>query len=158
MPATPSKSPKPSELFSAAPGGYVKFSDKLSDSLQDITKMINEHKQMIDAIQEVGIQLTGALGTLHTLTVKYASIVNGVLDILLPLLKKIPFVPPKLLELATTVEHITQQIIDSSANTSKAIIDVNDGLKKGDVNQLREHSDELQEVTKRLTSILPTTK
>lgn len=159
--------PKPSISGSAgysalaaasAAGGYVKFSDKLTDSLQDITKMITEHKEMIDAIQDVGIQLTGAIGTLHTLTVKYAGVVNGVLDLLLPLLKNIPFVPPQLLEMATTMEKVTQQIIDNSANTSKTITDVNVGLKTGDVARLRGHSGELQKVTQTLTSILPNIK
>lgn len=63
--------------------------------------------------------------------------------------------PPKLLELATRVERITQAIIDSSKNTSKAITDVNQGLKTGNVEQLRGHSSELQKVTLALTSILP---
>ena len=143
------------ETSAVAPGEVVRFSDKLTDSLQNITAMIDEHKGMIDAIQDVGIQLTSAFGTLHTLTVKYASVVNGVLDLLLPWFKKIPLVPPKLLELATRVERITQAIIDSSKNTSKAITDVNQGLKTGNVEQLRGHSSELQKVTLALTSILP---
>lgn len=63
--------------------------------------------------------------------------------------------PPKLLELATRVERITQAIIDSSKNTSKAITDVKQGLKTGNVEQLRGHSSELQKVTLALTSILP---
>jgi hypothetical protein len=140
------------------PGGYVKFSDKLTDSLQDITKMLNEHKEMIDAIQDVGIQLTGAIGTLHTLTVKYAGVVNKVLDMLLPLLKNFPFVPPALLEMATTMEKITQNIIDDSAKTSKAIQDVNVGLKTGDAARLRAHSGELKSVTQSLSAMLPNIK
>ncbi len=140
------------------PGGYVKFSDKLTDSLQDITKMLNEHKEMIDAIQDVGIQLTGAIGTLHTLTVKYAGIVNKVLDMLLPLLKNFPLVPPALLEMATNMEKITQDIIDDSAKTTKTIQDVNIGLKTGDAGRLRAHSGELKKVTQSLTAILPKIK
>ncbi|MBN1219135.1 MAG: hypothetical protein JXM69_09410 [Anaerolineae bacterium] len=155
MPTKKSKSRSPVKLPSATRGGYVKFSDKLTDSLQDITSMINEHKEMIDTIQEIGIQLTDTFGILHTLTVKYAGTVNSVLDILLPLLKNIPLVPPKLLDLATTMERITQQIIDDSPNTSKAIKDINVGLKTGDVNRLRGHSGELQQVSRTLTSILP---
>ena len=155
MPTKPSNPLDFSELFSAKPGEYVKFSDKLTDSLQDITRMIDNHKEMIDAIQELGIQLTDALGALHTLTVKYAGVVNSVLDILLPLIKKIPFIPPRLLELATSMERVTQQIMDNSAKTSKTILEANEGLRHGDVNRLRGHSGELQEVTKRLTAILP---
>ena len=144
-----------SELFPAETGQYVKFSDKLNDSLQDITGMINRHKDMIDAIQELGIQLTGAFDTLHTVTVKYAGVVNGVLDILLPLIQRIPLFPARFLELATSMERITQKIIDNSASTTKTIREVNDGLRNGDVDRLRGNSGELQTVTTRMTSILP---
>ena len=66
---------------------YTKFSDKLTDSLDDISKMIEEHKSMIDAIQEVALELTDSMGTLHKLTVKYAGIANNILDNLLPVIK-----------------------------------------------------------------------
>jgi hypothetical protein len=146
------------EALSPTPGTVVRFSDKLTDSLADITRMINEHKEMIDAIQDVGIQLTGELGTLHSLTVRYAGIVNGVLDTLLPLLKRVPLVPQPLLQLATSMERVTQGIIDHSATTAEAITHVNAGLRTADVSQLRGYSDELQEVTRVLTSILPAGK
>jgi hypothetical protein len=51
---------------------YVKFSDKLTGSLDNITDMINEHKGMIDSIQDIALELTEAIGTLNTLAVKYA--------------------------------------------------------------------------------------
>lgn len=135
--------------------GYVKFSDKLTDSLQDITRMINEHKAMIDAIQEVGIQLTGAIGSLHTITIKYARVVNNVLDILLPLLQKFPLVPPQLLELAKTMEKITQNMLDTSEETAKTISEVNTGLKTGNVEQLKAHAGQIQGLTKSIRAILP---
>ena len=144
-----------SELFPAETGKYIKFSDKLTDSLEDITGMINRHKDMIDAIQELGIQLTGAFDTLHTVTVKYAGVVNGVLDILLPLIEKIPLFPARFVEMARSMERITQQIIDNSATTTKTIRAVNDGLRNGDVERLRGHSMEMQNVNTRMTAIIP---
>lgn len=141
--------------LSVAPEEYVRFSDKLTDSLDDITGMINKHKGMIDAIQDVGIHLTDAFGTLHTLTVKYAGVVNSVLDALLPWLKRIPLVPPQMLTTATRMEAITQQIIDNGPSTARAIIAVNTGLKQGDVIGLRDQSVELEKVTKTLAAILP---
>jgi hypothetical protein len=144
-----------SDLFPAETGQYVKFSDKLTDSLEDITGMINRHKDMIDAIQELGIQLTGAFDTLHTVTVKYAGVVNGVLDILLPLIEKIPLFPARFVEMARSMERITQQIIDNSANTTRTIRAVNDGLRNGDVERLRGHSMEMQDVNTRMTAIIP---
>jgi len=134
---------------------YTKFSDKLTDSLGDITRMINENKEMIDSIQEVALGLTDAMGTLHTLTVKYAGIANSILDMLLPIVKGLPIIPKKVTELLVNLEAITQKIIDNSQVTSKTITDVNTGLKTGDVAKLKAHSAQLKSVTNSLTAILP---
>ena len=134
---------------------YVKFSDKLTDSLTDITKMINQHKDMIDAIQEVSLELTSAIGTLHTLTVKYASKANKILDALLPIAKKVPVIPKNITALLVDMEKYTQKIIDNNQSTSKAINDVQSGLKTGNVTKLKGHAGELKKVTKSLTAILP---
>ena len=134
---------------------YTKFSDKLTDSLDDITRMINENKEMIDSVQEVALGLTDAMGTLHTLTVKYAGIANAILDNLLPIVKNLPIVPKKVTELLVNLEAITQQIIDNSQKTSKTITDVNSGLKTGDVTKLKAHTAELKSMTNSLTAILP---
>lgn len=134
---------------------YTKFSDKLTDSLEDINRMINENKEMIDSVQEVALGLTDAMGTLHTLTVKYAGIANAILDNLLPIVKKLPIIPEKVTELLVNLEAITQKIIDNSQKTSKTITDVNSGLKTGDVSKLKAHTTELRTLTNSLTAILP---
>ena len=134
---------------------YTKFSDKLSDSLNDINKMINEHKDMIDAIQEVALELTDSMGTLHTLTVKYAGIANNILDALLPIVKGLPIIPKKVTNLLVNLEAITQKIIDNKQKTSTTIRSVNSGLRTGDVSKLKGHTAELKSVTKTLTAILP---
>lgn len=134
---------------------YVKFSDKLTDSLDDITRMINEHKDMIDVIQEVALELTSAMGTLNTLTVKYAGKANEILDVLLPIIKKIPLIPDKLEDLLVQMEKWTQKIIDNNESTSKTIADVQLGLKTGNVAKIQDHTGDLKKVTKALTDILP---
>jgi t-SNARE complex subunit (syntaxin) len=147
--------PRPAASRGTNPTNYVKFSDKLTGTLQDITKMINEQKETIDTIQEMGIQLTTAIGTLHTMTVKYAGVVNNILDMLLPILEKIPLIPPKLLDMVKTMERVTQKIIDNQEKTTKTITDIDTGLKTGDVSRLKGYSGELQKVTQAFTSILP---
>ena len=134
---------------------YTKFSEKLTDSSNDITRMINENKEMIDAIQEVALDLTDAMGTLHTLTVKYASIANAILDNLLPIVKNLPIIPKKVTDLLVNLEAITQKIIDNSQTTAKTITDVNSGLKTGDVNKLKGHAGQIKSMTRTLTAILP---
>ncbi len=142
-------------LPSSKPGSYVKFSDKLTTSLNDISRMIQEHKDMIDSIQEVALELTGAMGSLHSLTVKYAGIANNILDALLPIVKNLPIIPKKVVDSLTNLEALTQKIINNQASTSKIITDVHSGLKTGDVAKLKAHSTELKKVTGTLTAIFP---
>jgi hypothetical protein len=139
----------------ASSAGHVKFSDKLTDSLDDISGMIREHQGMIDSIQEIALELTEAIGSLHTLTLKYAGKANQVLDLLLPVLNSVPLVPKKVTTLLTDMEKWTQKIIDNQAKTKKTIVDVKSGLKTGDVNKLKGKTGELKKVTKTLTALIP---
>ena len=92
---------------SVVPAGAVKFSDKLTTSLHEITGMIEEHKSMIDSIQEIALELTNSIGTLHTLTVKYAGIANNILDALLPIAKGLPLIPKNIVDMLINLESIT---------------------------------------------------
>ena len=141
--------------IAAKPVSYVKFSDKLTASLTDIEKMIQEHKVMIDTIQEIALELTNSIGSLHGLTVKYAGIANNILDGLLPIAKGLPIIPKNILQMLINLESITQKIIDSNASTAKTITDVQSGLKTGDVNKIKGHAGQLQMLSQSLTSILP---
>lgn len=155
-PSRPVNRPVARPVASAAkPTGMVKFSDKLTDSLTDITKMIEEHKVMIDSIQDIALELTNSIGTLHTLTVKYAGIANNILDGLLPIVKNLPIIPKKIIDLLVNLESITQKIIDNNVQTSKTISDVQSGLRTGDVNKIKGHAGQLQNVTNALKAILP---
>lgn len=134
---------------------YTKFSSKLTGSLDQISKMIEDNAKMIDSIQEVALELTGSIGALHTLTVKYAGIANQVLDVLLPFMQKIPLIPAKLTAFATDLEKLTQKIIDNQVATNKTITDVRSGLQTGDVAKLQNHAGALQNLTKTIGDILP---
>jgi hypothetical protein len=144
-----------SGVSSAKPATYTKFSSKLTGSLDQISRMIEDNARMIDSIQEVALELTGSIGALHTLTVKYAGTANQVLDVLLPFMQKIPLIPPKLTQVATDLEKFTQKIIDEQVATNKTILDVRSGLQTGDVSKLQTHAGDLQNLTKTLTTILP---
>jgi hypothetical protein len=142
-------------VASAQPASFVKFSDKLTDSINDITRIIEQNKEMIDSIQEIAIELTGSIGSLHTLTVKYARIANQILDVLLPIIRNLPIVPGNVKALLVNLESMTQKIIDNEVSTSKTITDVRSGLHTGDVNKIRGHADQLKTVTKTITAMLP---
>ena len=152
---TPIKAVAKSSAVSAKPVSFVKFSDKLTGSINDITRIIDQHKVMIDSIQEIALELTGSIGSLHTLTVKYARIANQILDNLLPILKNLPIIPKNIMQMLVNLESTTQKIIDNQVSTSKTISDVQSGLRTGDVNKIKGHAGQLQAVTKTLTGMLP---
>jgi hypothetical protein len=117
--------------------------------------MINEHKEMIDSIQDVALELTTAIGTLHGMTVKYAGTANQILDVLLPIVQGLPIIPDKVTNLLVNMEKWTQKIIDNEKETSTTITDVQSGLKTGDISKLKSHSQDLKKVTKTITAIVP---
>lgn len=134
---------------------YIKFSDKLTGSLNEITRMIQVNKDMIDSVQEMALELTTVFGTLHTLTLKYARMANAILDVVVPIMAKIPLVSPNVIKIASDMEKLTQKIIDNSSGTEKVIQDVKVGLVNADVSKLKAHTGELQKVTKTLKAALP---
>ncbi len=138
-----------------APVTYTPFSAKLTGSLNQISKMIEENAKMIDMIQEVALELTNSIGTLHTLAVKYAGIANAILDALLPIARGLPIIPKNVMEMLVNLESVTQKIIDSQARTNKTISDVQTGLRTADVSKLHDHADELRDLTQNLRTILP---
>ena len=157
MPTTPVKGVVRGGAVAAKPTAvsYVKFSDKPTASINDISKIIEQHKEMIDSIQEVALELTSSIGSLHTLTVKYARIANQILDVLLPILKNLPVIPKNVMQLLVNLESMTQKIIDNEVETTRTITDVQSGLKTGDVNKLKAHAGQLQTVTRTITAIIP---
>ncbi|MBI3161828.1 MAG: hypothetical protein HYZ23_04930 [Chloroflexi bacterium] len=136
-------------------GSVVKFSDQLTKSVTDVAKIIEQHKGMIDSIQEIALELTTSIGTLHTLTVKYARTANAILDVLLPIIKTLPIIPKNVTQMLVNLEVTTQKIIDNEVSTSRTITDVQSGLRTGDVNKIKGHAGQLQAVTKTLTAMLP---
>lgn len=155
MPAPIKATAKGAIKPAAGTANIVKFSDQLTHSITDVAKIIEQHKGMIDSIQEIALELTTSIGTLHTLTVKYARTANQILDVLLPILKNLPLIPKNVMQMLINLEATTQKIIDNEASTARTITDVSAGLRTGDVNKIQGHAGQLQAVTRTLTDILP---
>jgi len=152
---TPLKATVKGGFTPAKTGSIVRFSDQLTNSITDVAKIIEQHKGMIDSIQEIALELTTSIGTLHTLTVRYARTANQILDVLLPILRNLPLIPKNIMQMLVNLEVTTQKIIDNEISTTKTITDVSAGLRTGDVNKIKGHAGQLQAVTKTLTDMLP---
>jgi hypothetical protein len=134
---------------------YVKFSDKLTGSINDIVKIIEQNKEMIDSMQMLALELTSSIGSLHGVTLKYAKTANQILDVLLPIIKNLPIIPANVKTMLVNLEAITQKIIDNETTTAKTITDVQTGLRTGDASKLKTHVGQIQAVTKTISSIIP---
>lgn len=134
---------------------YVKFSDKLTGSINDIVKIIEQNKEMIDSMQMLALELTSSIGSLHGVTLKYAKTANQILDVLLPIIKNLPIIPANVKTMLVNLEAITQKIIDNETATAKTITDVQTGLRTGDASKLKTHVGQIQAVTKTISSIIP---
>lgn len=144
---------RPTSKAAVSKTGYVKFSNKLSTSLDQISSTVRENAQMIDSIQEVALELTTTFGSLHTVAVKYARSANQVLDVILPIVKNLPIVPKNAQSMLINLEKWTQMIINNEAKTSATVSSVRSGLQSGDVNKLKTHAADLKSVTAALSKL-----
>jgi hypothetical protein len=134
---------------------YVRFSDKLAGSLEDISRIIEENKATMDSIQEIGLELAQAAGTLQATASRYVGMVDGLLETAVPIMRTIPLVPPRTLELVEDLQNLANTIMDVSAKADRVITDVEDGLQTGNITKINAHTGDLQKMTKALQEVLP---
>lgn len=134
---------------------YVPFSDKLVGSLEDISRVIEENKATMDAIQEIGLALAGAARALQVMAFKYVGMVDRLLDTAVPILHSIPLVPKQTMKTIENLQKLANNIIDVCTRADKVITDVDAGLRNADVAKINAHTGELQQMTKTLQRVLP---
>lgn len=138
---------------SSAGAGYVHFSDKLTAGLNDITRVIQENKQTLDTIQEVGIDLTNAVATLSSAAIKYVRMIDQFLDTVVPIIEKVPFLDAKIINAAKNAQNLAQSILDNSTNVQKVAEDVRTSLAAADVSRLQRYSGDLRNLAKTLQGV-----
>jgi uncharacterized protein Yka (UPF0111/DUF47 family) len=139
----------------AGSGSYVKFSDKLTESWEDVNRIIQENKATLDAIQETALELTQVAGGLEAIATKYANMVNSILDTAVPILKSVPLVNEKIVDVVTEVEEFAENILSICTKADRVIQDVEVGLTTADADKLKVHIGELGNMTQAMRSIIP---
>jgi hypothetical protein len=134
---------------------YVRFSDKLAGSLEDISRIIEENRATMDSIQEIGLELAQAAGTLQATASRYVGMVDGLLETAVPIMRNIPLVPARTLELVEDLQDLANTIMDATTTADRVITDVEDGLQTGDITKISAHTGDLQKMTKTLQRALP---
>ena len=137
---------------------YVPFSDKLTKSLEDITKTIEENKATLDTIQELGIGLSQTVNALSASALHYATMVNNILDSILPFVQNLPFLPKQTQKFLADLNTFADKFLASCQSAQKISDSVESGLVTGDVNSLKAHSADLKQVVATVRSIIPDKK
>jgi hypothetical protein len=134
---------------------YVRFSDKLTGSLEEIGRIIEDNKATMDSIQDMALELTRAAGVLQATASRYAGMVDSLLETAVPILRNIPLIPPRTMELITELQDLANTILDVCTKADKVITDVGDGLQSADIGKINAHTGDLQQMTKALHRVLP---
>ncbi len=137
---------------------YVPFSDKLTKSLEDVTKTIEENKATLDTIQELGIGLSQAVNALSASALHYANMVNNILDSIMPFVQNLPFIPKQTQKFLADLNTFADKFLASCQSAQKISGSVESGLVTGDVNSLKTHSADLKQVVATVKSIIPNKK
>lgn len=137
---------------------FVPFSDKLTQSLEDVSNKIEENKVILDTIQELGIELSQAVNLLSTSALKYATLVNSVLDTLMPIVSNLPFLPKQTQKFLADLNTFADKFLASCQASQKISGSVENGLVTGDVNALKTHSADLKKVVASVKTLVPVKK
>jgi hypothetical protein len=133
---------------------YVHFSDKMTEALQNINKVIVDNRSTLDSIQDMAVELTRSVQVLEKAAVKYIRMVDGVLEQAIPVMKNIPLVPKKILALAVKIEATTTKFLAACELAEKVLPGVEEGLTTANMTKLQASTVDVQRLTTSLQSLV----
>jgi methyl-accepting chemotaxis protein len=137
------------------PAKYVHFSDKMTESLMNINRVVQENKKTLDSIQDMAVELTRAIRSLEAVAVKYIKMADQVLDKVVPLLSKLPIVGDEVREFATDAQALANKIVAACELAERVLPGVEAGLTTADMNKLQTSTGQVQQLTKSLQGLMP---
>jgi hypothetical protein len=141
------------------PAKYVHFSDRMTESLMNINKVVQDNKKTLDSIQDMAIELTRAIRALETAAIKYIRMADEVLASALPIIKTVPFLSNnKILSFITDAQAMAKKILTACDLAEKVLPGVEAGLTTADMNKLQASTSEVQKLTKSLQGLMPGAK
>jgi hypothetical protein len=139
----------------AQTGKYVHFSDKMTESLMNINRVVQENKKTLDSIQDMAVELTRAIRSLEAIAVKYIRMADAVLDKIVPLLKNLPIVGDEVTEFATDAQALANKIVAACELAERVLPGVEAGLTTADMSKLQSSTGQVQQLTKSLQGLMP---
>jgi hypothetical protein len=106
---------------------------------------VAENKEMIDAIQQSAIELTGIASDLQALAFKNATQIAEVLTVALPLIRKIPLLGQAVdSEAIAKAEGLSRLIVTSTQSTRQVVADLQQALIEANPKYLKAHLEDLR--------------
>ncbi len=137
------------------PAKYVHFSDKMTEALMNINKVIQDNKKTLDSIQDMAIELTRTIRSLQVVVIKYVKTVDSVLETIVPIMKGLPIIPDKISDFVEDALALAKKIVAASDLADKVLPGVEAGLTTADMTKLQASTSEVQQLTKSLQSLIP---
>lgn len=136
---------------------YVHFSDKMTESLMNINRVIQDNRSTLDSIQDVSIELTRAIQSLEAAAIKYINMADKTLDTIVPILKKLPFVGKDVLDFTTEAQEFANKIVAACEMVEKVLPGVESGLTNADMAKLQSSTGDVKRLTDSLQALIPAT-
>jgi hypothetical protein len=143
----------PEDFMATQP--YVHFSDKMTQSLMNINKVINDNKSTLDSIQDMAVELTRAIRSLQAVVMKYLGMADEILGTVVPIMDGLPIVPEKVKAFAKEALALSKKIAEASALAEKVLPGVEAGLTSADMTKLQASTGEVAKLTKALQAMVP---
>ena len=137
---------------------YVHFSDKMTESLMNINKVVQDNRKTLDSIQDMAVELTRAIRSLEAVAIKYVKMADKILDTIVPILKGLPIVGKEVLEFAADAQALANKIVTACELAEKVLPGVEAGLTTADMNKLQSSTGQVQQLTNSLQSLMATGK
>jgi len=134
---------------------YVHFSDKMTESLMNINKVINDNRSTLDSIQDMAVELTRAIRSLQAVVMKYVGMADHILDTIVPIMEGLPIIPDKIKEFAKDALALSQKITAASELAARVLPGVEAGLTTADMSKLQASTGQVASLTKALQAMVP---
>lgn len=133
---------------------YVHFSDRLTESLNNIGRVIQDNKKTLDSIQDMAVELTRAIRGLEGVAIRYVRLADQILDNVEPFLKTIPLAGPKVLGFVSEAHDLSDKIMNACELIEKVLPGVEAGLTTADMNKLQSSTGDVQRLTATLQGLV----
>jgi hypothetical protein len=137
------------------PGGYVHFSDKMTDALMNINSVINDNKSTLDSIQDMAVELTRAIRALQAVAMKYVAMADDILETVVPIMEGLPIVPQRVKVFAKEALVLAKKIAEASELAEKVLPSVEAGLTTADMSKLQASTGQVANLTRALQAMTP---